>query len=95
MSDDYDKWYSNWIKSWEEDIIKKRTNKDYPNNIYSFEPKNPKNMNFKKDFYSEYFKAQVEVSVPNSFVEQLETALAKVNLALDNLLNYLHDKKSI
>lgn len=95
MNDDYNKWYSNWVGGWKEDAFKKKVNKDYSNNIYSFEPKNPKNTKFKKDFYSEHFQVQFDVSVSNSFMERLETSLAKVNLALDNLLNYLHDKKSI
>lgn len=94
MSDDYDKWYSNWVKSWKEEAIKKKANKDYTDNVYSFEPKY-NNTKFNKDFYSQHFQVQVDVSVPNSFMERLETSLAKVNLALDNLLNYLHDKKSI
>lgn len=47
-----------------------------------------------KDFKSPHIKATVSVEIPDSILDRLETHLAKVSNALDNLLSFLHDKKN-
>jgi hypothetical protein len=42
---------------------------------------------------TEEARAQLTVGISTSYLEKLETQLAKVSLALDNLLTYLHNKK--
>lgn len=39
-------------------------------------------------------KSTINVSVSSSLLDRLETALARVDLALDRLLGYLHEKKT-
>jgi hypothetical protein len=42
---------------------------------------------------TEEAKVQVTVGISHSFLEKLETQLARVFLTLDNLLDFLHKKK--
>lgn len=90
--DDYDKWYSEWVKSWEEN-----TSKEEQTKIYSFNPKENERVtkiyNFNSDSLNRT-KVTLDLPISGSFLEKFETTLAKVDIALDNLLNYLHDKKN-
>ena len=48
----------------------------------------------KKYKFSDSMKANVNFSVSSSFLDKVETSLARIDLALDRLLDYLHDKKN-
>lgn len=49
-----------------------------------------KEINFNDDI-----KASINLSVSSSFLDRFETALARVDLTLDRLLDYLHEHKKL
>ena len=59
-------------------------NKDFTKQYYAWA----------KDFKMPQIKASFSVEVSDSLLDRLETQLAKVSNALDNLLTFLHDKKN-
>jgi hypothetical protein len=48
-----------------------------------------------KEFsYKDDIKATVNLSVSSSFLDKLEEALARVDLAMERLMDYLYEQKS-
>lgn len=70
-------------------IYSDKTNWDFANSDFT-----KRYYSWAKDFKSPHIKATVSVEIPDSILDRLETQLAKVSNALDNLLSFLHDKKN-
>ena len=67
-------------------IYNKFTKKEDINEYYQW----LKEINLNNDI-----KASINLSVSSSFLDRFETAIARVDLALDRLLEYLHEHKKI
>lgn len=86
-NDDYKQWFDNYEKRVKQNVIYHEfdRNKDYSNYYYQWA----------KDYHSDKaYKASVKFEVSSSVLDRIETALARVDLALDKLLDYLHEKKN-
>jgi hypothetical protein len=66
-------------------IYNKFTKKDDIKDYYEW----LKEFNYKDDI-----KATVNLSVSSSFLDKLEEALARVDLAMERLMDYLYEQKS-
>jgi hypothetical protein len=89
--------YENFLKKYNKRI--KDLTKDnvvYPN--FQEEQVNTANDYYyewdKKFKFNDSMKANVNFGVSTSFLDRFETALARVDIVLDRLLDYLHDKKN-
>lgn len=95
-NDDYSKWLKNY---------KQRVKNNVDNNVYKLRQNDNEYMGFtpiagyyewtKEAFATDNIKANVSLSVSDSFFDRFETALARVDVVLDRLLDYLHEQKNL
>jgi len=86
-NDDYQEWFDSYAKRVKENVIYHDfdNNKEYTNYYYQWA----------KDYSpNQDYKSSIKIEVSGSVLNRIETALARIDLALDRLLNYLHDKKN-
>lgn len=88
-SNDYEKWLNNYKNRIKENNNVYQLKVNNSDDIYGYYEWN------KEAFESDHIKANVTVSVSDSLFDRFETALARVDLALDKLLAYLHEQKNI
>jgi hypothetical protein len=89
--------YQNFLKKYDK-RIKSMRSENVVYGDFNNEPKNNVNDYYyewdKKYKFNDNMKATVNISVSSSFLDRIETGLARVDIALDRLLDYLHDKKN-
>lgn len=90
-SDDYQEWLNKYKARVKDNVVfgffdnKDKNAEDQIKEYYEW----TSNFSIGKDV-----KSTVNVAVSSSLLDRLETALARVDLALDKLLGYLHEKKT-
>lgn len=90
-NDDYSKWFENY---------KHRVKNNLNDNVYKLKPDDNDFINgyyewTKEAFVTDNIKANISLSVSDSFFDRFETALARVDVVLDRLLDYLHEQKNL